>query len=554
MAIRPNIHLGGGLAPLLALALLGLLAPGCTEDGVVIVVHGTDAEQTWMELTGAALRARRTGTYDEAIAKLRQACKTAATFSEDDPRLGQSLVRLGDVYRRAQDYEAAEEAYLRALDATQTARGAGHVDLAPVLDRLGGIARFLGRVDEAYARHAEALVLKESLYGADSIPVAETCVPLGGQLLRMNRFEEADRMVQRAISIRERLQGPENPGVGTATLMLSRIRHRTGAYEEAATLAEHAAQLMDEESPRRAIPASFAHLGYGAACLTLARFEPALSHIESAIRVRRQVLGGEHLLVTQASLTLANHHRARGMYREAGRMYRDAEAGLVTALGARHPDVAGPSYGLADIARKLQRYDEAISLYRRVIDLSAAQAYPNPQLADAHVGSAQAHVRLGQEAQAFQHRARAFEILQIVTTADDYRRGQVVLIDAMLAARLQQYEQADTLSEQAVEMVEAALGKDHPELAEALIVWAEVRLARGKLQDAEAFALRAAELGRVKLSWTHPDVADALQVLVDVLEAAHRPEDARKARVELAQIAQYREMRGEIRVPSLRQD
>ena len=198
----------------------------------------TQDETIWQDNMAAAMSAHRREDYAAAERYLRSALVVAESFGPEDRRLadtlfglstvlyeqenyaaaqgplerlvgmleadagqsgplGPALVALAQVYTRLRDIEAADAIYIRALAATERARGPEHRNVAGVLNNLAGLRMAAGRYAEAEPLFARALAIREQTLGPNHPEVARTLESYAALLRLTGRTEEAEAMEAR---------------------------------------------------------------------------------------------------------------------------------------------------------------------------------------------------------------------------------------------------------------------------------------------------------------------------------------------------------------------
>eukprot|EP01036_Dinobryon_divergens_P035971 gene35971-46720_t len=92
------------------------------------------------------------------------------------------------------------------------------------------------------------------------------------------------------------------------------------------------------------------------------KYDDALPLYESALSLRREVLGLQHPKTISGMCCLAGLYESQGRYDEAGPLYESALAIRRQVLGPQHPDTIISMKNLAMLYKSLCRYDEAASL------------------------------------------------------------------------------------------------------------------------------------------------------------------------------------------------
>lgn len=154
------------------------------------------------DLTESVVKLINEKKYGEALSPAKRALEVRERLlPRNDPRIGNSLIYLIDIYTDKRDFGKAKEMLLRLLEHQTERFGPEHVKLAPTLERLG-VHHFRdganGDAEEAYKR---ALALKEKEYGMDHLEVAHTLFGLGELYRAFRDFERGSAVYRRALRI-----------------------------------------------------------------------------------------------------------------------------------------------------------------------------------------------------------------------------------------------------------------------------------------------------------------------------------------------------------------
>jgi len=263
-------------------------ALACLEDAVA-----EDCLLLWCQAQERLAGLERLeGKFSAAAARLSAAAdRAAAAFGEASPAVVSAANALGVVYRYAADFDAAEEAYRRAMAAAggqadpdplilagllhntgglahargdftggiplaergvalrTGALGAGHPDVARDWNALGALYHLAGRFGDAARAYDRALAVFEDRYGPDHFEVAMTCANLAVLAADQGRGQQAEALGRRSVRILEAVLGPQDAEVGLTLLNLAAAVAEQGRRAEAAVLMARAAAILVARLP-----------------------------------------------------------------------------------------------------------------------------------------------------------------------------------------------------------------------------------------------------------------------------------------------------------------
>ena len=154
------------------------------------------------DLTESVVKLIAEKRYSDALAPAKRAFEIREKLlPREDPRIGNSLIYLVDIYTAKRDFGKAKEMLLRLLQHQTERFGAENVKLAPTLERLG-VHHFRdgdnSKAEDAYKR---ALALNEKEYGSDHAEVADTLFGLAQLYSARRDFDRAQPFFSRALRI-----------------------------------------------------------------------------------------------------------------------------------------------------------------------------------------------------------------------------------------------------------------------------------------------------------------------------------------------------------------
>lgn len=366
-----------------------LLAEGRIEEGIEASrIAAEQRPETAGPLANLGRGMLAEERFDEAETFLRQAVAK-------EPRHLSSLQNLAEVHRRRSRYERAEAVYRRVLE----------IDPRYVLAHagLGHMLGQMGRHEEALEHMARVVSLRPDL----SL-VAALYVQMARSARGLRRLDEADGYLRKAMALRPSHQEPlrEMAELRAAQGRADEAReYRAQARDlvpDAAALHAFAEALRKEQRLDDALEAyreaiehgpdfAPAHAGLGLALYQAKRYEAAIESMHRALELDAD-------LPVAASLRLFSGHSLR----ELGRA--EAAQGEYEATLAIDPLNADALDYLAMSRFGQQRYEEALVLYRRLVELKSDSA-----IVHSNLGAVLHHVGRNEEALASIQRALALD-------------------------------------------------------------------------------------------------------------------------------------------------
>ncbi len=236
-----------------------------------------------------------------------------------------------------------------------------------------------------------------------------------------------------------------------------------------------------------------------------------------ALRIREQILGTDHLLVTYPLMGLANLYVSQGKYIKAEPLYLRVLRIREQYLGMDHPDVADPFYGLARLYREQGKYVEAEALYQRALSMwEQALGSNHSRVAFALTGLADLYFQQGKYTEAEPLSRRALQIQEQILGPDHPQIADSLVGLANLSSAQEKYAEAESFYLRTLRIREAALGPDHPDVANSLVGLAIHYCEQGKPIEAESLYQRALRIQEQALEPDHPTMILTLTGLANL--------------------------------------
>ena len=246
-----------GIITLTLLVTAALLLPSCRVDRAN---RGEEQASRFLDQAGAYLNEGKT---DSALAAFGLAL-------EENPRLTEAHMGMGQIYRERGDYEFAANAYERAT-VTDPQNFDAHYYLALM-------RQLMGQVQQAVRTYLQALVIDPDSFEANR--------DLASAYLQLGRASEAMPYARKATQL--------NPDSQAAWSNLAAAYSLLGQYEEAVDAYRQAAELGELADP--------VLLGLADAHIRLGNFARAINTLRSLIRTNPSSTAYERLGYAQFKL------------------------------------------------------------------------------------------------------------------------------------------------------------------------------------------------------------------------------------------------------------
>ncbi len=271
----------------------------------------------------------------------------AAAFED-----GQSQFRSGN-------YQEAQKRFREAVAKAETL-GPKDKRLPQSLQRLGMVLANLGQIPRAEKLLRSALAMRMEQAGKEDLEVADCQLWLGFVLARQGKASgESEKLILQALATKENALGPNAPAVVFALQQLAYCYEMQGRHDEAETRLKRALSILDTASgDNNALHAGVLNdLGW----TYQRKGEPALAEpaFRKALALRQKALAPGHPLIAVSQFGLAGAEIELKKYSEAESLLKQSLAIRERSLGPDHPQVAATLRELARLLRLDHREAEA---------------------------------------------------------------------------------------------------------------------------------------------------------------------------------------------------
>lgn len=305
--------------------------------------------------------------YPEARSMVEEAVAVARTLGQRGERdLALALYTLGQLRRRLDDTAGAENAVREALGIRERIDGPESVELGPLLNELAMLLRTKdpGEAERVYRRTYDILV---AAHGPGNGDAGVVLANIGSLQSRTRRYAEARETLTEALEMVTRHHGDHDPRVAGIVGNLALAERELGNTRRALELhskdLELSTQALGPDHPNVAI----IWLNLARSTQKLGDYATALDQVERALAIFSKLFDADHVLI----LTSRN---SQALYLDRLKRTGAAESLLRSQL-ALAPESSEARAALlvsrlqlADIARRANRRDEAVTLVQAVLD------------------------------------------------------------------------------------------------------------------------------------------------------------------------------------------
>jgi tetratricopeptide (TPR) repeat protein len=352
-------------------------------------------------------------------------------------------------------------------------------------------------IADPYRENAETLTAQDLLERAsqqiksprvtDPLVRASLLETIGEIFVNLGLYDRSLPLLETALSIRQDLLGRSHLQSVNSLNDLAVALARHGEHERARTLHLEAASLLRSSENPDPLELSRTLVNIATTSLHLDDFQAADNNYKSAMRIRRQVLPSDDIIVADCLDGLARLRREQGRFPEAEDYYEETLTLKRKLLGHQHPSIATTLGNLGFLLIEEHKIDEAETHLRESLTIRIAR------LGEDHPDVAIAKDNL----------ARAL-----------YEKGD--------------YRTAKRLSEEALTLRIKLLGPRHPSVASSLTALGTMALKWESLDDAETYFRKAFYIYSEVYGRSHSSTTTALNNIANVLLYAERYREAER--------------------------
>ncbi|MSQ82646.1 MAG: tetratricopeptide repeat protein [Myxococcales bacterium] len=255
-------------------------------------------------------------------------------------------------------------------------------------------------------------------------------------------------------------------------------------------------------------------------------YAKALDILGKVLHVWLQHVGGNHAVVGNLRVNIAEMQRQLGQLPQAEAELQTAIAVLVAALGPDHPQALVARHNLGAVQLQQRRFTQAIQNLEIVeVALTKARGDGAVEVAQARMLIADAKLQLGQIAPAKALYAKVMAVLDARPVPSAENLAVALNNQAKLHRTLGDLPAAEADLARAAQILGKVFGLGHPTLGLAAINLAELRLERGDLALAEEALRQAIAVSAAALGKGHPQVGYGALLLANLYRT--RGENAR---------------------------
>ena len=303
--------------------------------------------------------------YDEALSVLDTIEVAARSQWVNVPGNLYSLVsKKGDLLQRLGQFNAAEQAFIEALEGMQRVVGESHPIVIAFTNNLGNLYETMGLYDQAEPLMKQALSLTETVRGQEDPETARQGNNLALLYESQGSFREAEPLYQKSITILSRLFGDDHSETVSTKNNLAFLYFLMNDFDKSEAtfvdVLERRTRKLGESHPLRLKALN----NLGRVQLKQGAIAEGEQTLLLALTLRTDKLGDNHPDVIRSLIDLGGAYLLMGRLSEAQSILTDALAKAEAVLGEQHPYTFEALNGLSDTLVAAGEFTAAIELKR----------------------------------------------------------------------------------------------------------------------------------------------------------------------------------------------
>ncbi|MBL9183259.1 MAG: tetratricopeptide repeat protein [Verrucomicrobiaceae bacterium] len=228
-----------------------------------------------------------------------------------------------------------------------------------------------GRVNEAVEIHRDVLKRSKEVFGDIHPRTGDAQHLLGSVLIKLGQYNEAEKCYEHSAGIRERTHGPDHAETAKAYFNLGLIREAKSDFAGASAYYGHVLKIDIKAHGQDSSTVAHDMAALARTLTQEGKFDEAVSRLNQHIAFVEKEFGKDNLVLGISLLALATIEEKRENYQNAESLFKRVIDIRISNLGPEHHDVAAARahYGLFLVSRN--KLTQAAGQIRRAAVLFA---------------------------------------------------------------------------------------------------------------------------------------------------------------------------------------
>ena len=462
----------------------------------------TDAQEEQLvqaeELEINAITVQKTGSdIDSAIKYLEQAHQIRNTIlGPDDPKTCRTLIDLGFLYMKKQDFSQAGKILLECYNKSCEIYGMSSKEALKVLDDLGTLYELVGQLEDSLEVKTQALEFVKSAPNMSDEVYGRIHLSYGKTLLQVGRLDEAITYLNEAYRALNQVFSHENQLSLSVYNNLAQAYLRKGAIKNAMTFAMKAKQVCEYLFESQNASETVAVLNTLGQCFDAqGDHKQALENKQLALELTKQIFGERHASVATTLNNIAYSYQKIGNLEEALKFYNRALEIFEEVYGKTHHDYITVLNSIAIFSLAKKDYTNAEKLFSRSVELSQKLNRGYERLkAESLQKLGQTHLLAKNYNDAISCLERALNTYQEAERPVPTELAEIHHLLGLAYSKAGRHQEALNSHKKALEIRTAAFGDSHPQVGTTLYFMGAENLKLEQFGKAEELSKKALDI------------------------------------------------------------
>lgn len=345
---------------LATLCVSGALAQ--SNGGSANSVNSETENARFQENFDAAVKALKTGKFQEAESLLKETLKMESRQGASQSNKTKSILLLADLYKSQRRFSEAESLYKTKLAGLENVKD--DQELTFFMSKLAALYKAESKYDESLDLYKRTLALVEKRAGRDSSEAATVHANMALLFQKMGRFKEAESEELLAIKLFEEKLGPESRELGQAKSDLGTFYMQNRNAKKAIPLLESALAILGKSAGGQVSYATCAD-ELGTAYFSESRYAEAEELARKALAVYEKALGPKNLEVAVTLSNLGFRLSRQSKNQEAIESFKRSLSIQESCAGPFSPEMLANLHGLAEVYVSQADFSQSETVLRR---------------------------------------------------------------------------------------------------------------------------------------------------------------------------------------------
>jgi len=275
----------------------------------------------------------------------------------------------GETFMKTQEFEKAEEYFLRVLKICRRENGDNHSKTADLYNRLGDICFNQRKYSQAQESYFQALEIRKTFHEETHAEMATVYHNLGLTFEGRGEPEKARDFFEKALAIRIKVYGEQNLDTADTYNELGWVHKGMSEFPQAIEYYNKSLEIRKSIFKGYHPDVAISYNNLGGVYNILLKFDEALKSHEESLKITISIDGEHHPSTASTYSKIGNVHHFSKRYSKAKEYFLKCLKIRESVFGEEHADTAICYKNLGKVFTKLKDYQEAQKYYEKSIEV-----------------------------------------------------------------------------------------------------------------------------------------------------------------------------------------